>query len=339
MQRLSRSRSRLKLRASPSCRLYLSSFEKSFLRDKRDANFEQLSPLSPFLRTVFQTPSKIAYIHGQEKTTWGTVGKRVAAFSHALVTKLGVKRGDVVSIIAPNSPSIFEAHFAVPGAGAVLHCINTRLDAKTVAYQLTHSGSKVVFVDAEFDQVLLEAKAILEDERKGSKSESKSDIPVFIGIQDKLFTKSYAGQSMSRSTEWSFDYEDLIANGNETFPLMPCTDEFSAIALSYTSGTTGNPKGVVGNYRGAYLNALGNLFDLGIPSASQIASSSLSSTAFNPSYLWIVPMFHCNGWCFVWSLGMSGTTSIFMRQIRAETLFHSIEVRALLSYMRFTRQL
>lgn len=130
---------------------------------------------------------------------------------------------------------------------------------------------------------------------------------------------------MSRSTEWSFDYEDLIANGNETFPLMPCTDEFSAIALSYTSGTTGNPKGVVGNYRGAYLNALGNLFDLGIPSASQIASSSLSSTAFNPSYLWIVPMFHCNGWCFVWSLGMSGTTSIFMRQIRAETLFHSIE--------------
>lgn len=294
-----------------------SPFCAPFLTKKREANFVHLSPLTGFLRTVKCIPESIAYVHGDEETTWGNVGKNVALFASALVNH-GIQRKDVVSVMAPNNPHIFNAHFAIPGAGGVIHAINTRLDPTTIAYQLSHSESKIVLVDTEYEEVISEVKKILKNS-----PETESKLPLFVAIRDPVYISSLANEQIQcgGGNVWDVDFDDFVASGQEDFTLLPCIDEFSPIALSYTSGTTGNPKGVVASYRGALLNANGNLLEMNIPTIAAVAVSKERPL----SYLWIVPIFHCNGWCFVWSLGISGTKSVFMRQIRADVVFSMLQ--------------
>jgi fatty-acyl-CoA synthase len=216
---------------------------------KTGANYAPLTPLSTFKRATSLYPSKNAYVYENVTRTWGEISKRVSRFSSALA-QVGVKKGDVVSVMAPNIPALMEAHFAVPGIGAVLHSINTRLDATTVAYQLHHSEAKVVFVDNAFGGLLEDAKSILVNHHK------VSELPIFIGIKDDHFHVSEETPAVG-----NLDYEEFLKTGDEGFALLPCSDEWDAISLNYTSGTTGNPKGVVCHHRGAYLNAASNIVE------------------------------------------------------------------------------
>ena len=215
---------------------------------KNDANYAQLSPLTAFNRTTKLFPHKPAYVYNNKETTYGQMGHRVAAFASAL-HNLGVKKGDVVSVMSPNTPLLYEAHFAVPGLGAVLHSINTRLDATSVAYQLTHAEAKVVIVDEELSKVMADAKTIM------AKTNSNK-LPTFIYAKDAAYVPADNASKIS-----DIEYEDFLKSGDTTFPLKPCVDEWDAISLNYTSGTTGNPKGGVYHHRGTYLNAVANVFE------------------------------------------------------------------------------
>ena len=187
-------------------------------------------------------PSKPAYVFEHITRTWGEVGARVNRFASALHL-LGVGRGDVVSVMAPNAPPMYEAHFAVPGIGAVLHSINTRLDVATVVFQLKHSEPKVLIVDNEFTPIMREVIETLRQEN--------IKLPTFISIGDAHFTDAIS----------KLDYEDFLKTGDATFTLPDGVDEWDAISLNYTSGTTGNPKGVVCHHRGAYLNSVSNIVE------------------------------------------------------------------------------
>ena len=233
-----------------------------------------------------------AYVHGSCTATWGEVYTRIKKFSSALV-KIGVNEGDVVSIIAPNTPSIFEAHFAVPGCRGVLHTINTRLDAKTIAFQLNHAETKVLMVDTEFGKLVKDALELLPAEMSR---------PLIIDIQDPEFTDD-CGELCGDGV---IKYEEFLASGDDGRELLKPNDEWDAIGLSYTSGSTGNPKGVVNPHRGAYLNAIANAFETNIGRFAQ--------------YLWIVPLFHCNGWCFAWTMAAIAGTSYFVRQVRGDAI-------------------
>ncbi|HWD60280.1 MAG TPA: acyl-CoA synthetase [Stellaceae bacterium] len=257
--------------------------------DKNAANFVPLSPIGFLLRSAAVYPRRVSVIHGARRYTWRQTLERCRRLASALA-KCGVGRGDTVAVMAPNVPEAFEATFGVPMAGAVLNALNIRLDADTVAFILRHGEAKVLLTDGEFAPVVKAALAQLD--RK----------PLVIDIADALGPGERLGE---------MDYEAFLAQGDPGFAELTPRDEWDAIALNYTSGTTGNPKGVVYHHRGAYLNALGNIMVWGMGQ--------------HPVYLWTLPMFHCNGWCFPWTITALAGTHVCLRRTEAAAIYDAID--------------
>lgn len=268
--------------------MHTSPFETNL--DQCAANYTALSPISYLMRSAFVYPNKIATVNGDVRRTWKETLGRCRQLASAL-TKVGVKKGEAVSIIASNLPEHFEAHFGVPMTGAILNSINTRLDASAVAFILQHAEAKVFLVDKEFGELATAALGMLDEK------------PLVIGIDDVSYDEGVMIGEM--------DYEAFIATGDAEYKSEPVTDEWNAITLNYTSGTTGDPKGVVYHHRGAYLNA---------------ASNALSwSMEMHPVYLWTLPMFHCNGWCFPWTIAAQAGVSVSLRHVRADKIYELIK--------------
>jgi len=254
-----------------------------------DANFVALSPLSFLRRAAGMYRDDEAVIYGTRRFSWGQVEGRIHAFADALRAR-GIGLGDTVTIICPNIPEMFECHFAVPLAGAVLHSINTRLEAETIAYMLDHSDSKLVLCDAAFAPLLRAAFALMGRE-----------LPVVDIIDEQ------AGSAPGFGGD---DYEALIASGDTAYAGVPVVDEWQAISLNYTSGTSGRPKGVVCHHRGAYLMSLGTVAGWTVPQ--------------RPTYMSIVPMFHCNGWNHPWAMAIVGARMVFVRDTTAVKMYDAI---------------
>jgi fatty-acyl-CoA synthase len=256
---------------------------------KGPANYASLSPLSFLPKAAAVHPDRVAIVHGAWRSTWAETYARCRRLASALAQR-GVGVGDTVAIMAPNVPAIYEAHFGVPMTGAVLNTLNIRLDAEAVAFQLTHGEASVLITDREFSAVVRRALAMLERR------------PLVIDIDDPLHDGGTLLGEM--------DYEALLRQGDPEFDWSLPEDEFGPIALNYTSGTTGNPKGVVTHHRGAYLNAISQILSWGMPAHSV--------------YLWTLPMFHCNGWCFPWAMAANAGTNICQRRVDAKLIFDSI---------------
>ncbi len=257
---------------------------------KNPANFVALSPIGFLLRSAAVYPERTAVIHGTRRYSWRQSLERCRRLASALAAH-GVKRGDTVALMAPNVPEAFEAHFGVPMAGAVLNALNIRLDAETIAFILKHGEAKVLITDTEFSPTIGAALALL-----GKK-------PLVIDIADP---QGPGGERLG-----ALDYEAFLATGDPGFAELTPADEWDAISLNYTSGTTGNPKGVVYHHRGAYLNALGNILVWSMPQ--------------HPVYLWTLPMFHCNGWCFPWTVTALAGTHVCLRRVEAGAIYEAIE--------------
>ncbi|SMO66360.1 acyl-CoA synthetase [Paracoccus laeviglucosivorans] len=249
------------------------------------ANFEQLSPLRFIERAAATFPDAPAVIHGDLRRNWAETYARCRQLAGALAAR-GLGKGDTVAIIAANIPEMFEAHFGIPMTGAVLNAINTRLDAQTVAFILNHGEAKLLIVDPEFADTASQALQI-----------AGRDIPV-VDILDPAIDAPRLGQ---------ISYEELLAEGSADFDWQMPASEWDAISLNYTSGTTGDPKGVVYHHRGATLNAMANIISWQMPQHAR--------------YLWTLPMFHCNGWCFPWSIAANAGVCICLRAVRAEPIF------------------
>ncbi|UTW02248.1 acyl-CoA synthetase [Amphritea atlantica] len=258
--------------------------------DQNQANFTALTPLSFLERSAKVYPNRIATVHGAVRRTWAETYLRCCQLASALVQR-GIGNGDTVSIIAPNLPEHFEAHFGVPMSGAVLNSINTRLDAEAIAFVLQHAETKVLISEREFSSVV----------RKALKMIGKKIL--VIDIDDPSYAE---GELIGDLT-----YDAFLTEGDDAFSGVKPADEWDAITLNYTSGTTGDPKGVVYHHRGAYLNAVSNIvsWDMGQ----------------HPVYLWTLPMFHCNGWCFPWSIAAAAGTSVSLRHVRADMIFEQIK--------------
>ena len=260
--------------------------------DKNDANYVPLTPLSFLERAKDIYPNYEAVVYESRKYTWSEVYKRCIKFASAL-DKLGIKTGDTVSVLAFNTPEIFEAHYSIPMVGAVINAINTRLDSKTISYILNHSEAKVLIVDRQFHDVV-----------KKALEEVNSKITI-IDIDDKD-----ANLTDSKNIG-SLEYEEFLNSGDENFKWKMPKDEWQAIALGYTSGTTGNPKGVVYHHRGSYLMATGSAVAWNMP--NQL------------NFLYTVPMFHCNGWCYPWTMSMIHGRVICLRNIDVKKIFELID--------------
>ena len=255
---------------------------------RRAANHVALSPVSFLNRAALAHPERTATLYDGRRRSWSEVRDRCRRLASAL-RRHGVGRGDTVAVMAANTPELFEAHFGVPMAGAVLNAINTRLDAETVRYILEHGGAKVVIVDTEFAGVMGPALAGL------------ARSPLVIDIRDPAAPGEALGVA---------DYEALLASGDPGFAGSGPDDEWDSIALNYTSGTTGRPKGVLYHHRGAYLTALGNVIEWDMGRA--------------PVYLWTLPMFHCNGWCFPWTVAAKAGTSVCLRRVSGAAVLDAI---------------
>ncbi|MEY4883339.1 MAG: hypothetical protein RIS34_1193 [Pseudomonadota bacterium] len=255
--------------------------------DKNRANFVALSPVSYIERTAKVYPDRLAVIYGAKRQTWAQTYARCRQLAHALRAR-GIGEGDTVAVMLPNVPAMLEAHFGVPMAGAVLNTLNTRLDAEAIAFMLQHGEARVLLTDREFSGVVEKALALLGPNR-----------PFVIEVEDD---EAPAGKSLGDSS-----YENFIAQGSAAYEWSLPGDEWDAIALNYTSGTTGNPKGVVTHHRGAYLNAASNVISWSLP--------------HHATYLWTLPMFHCNGWCFPWTMALIAGTSVFLRRVDPALIF------------------
>ena len=257
--------------------------------DKTPANFTAMSPVTMLKRVERVHPELPAQIHGNIRRDWGEVALRCRRLASALA-KRGVKKGDTVALIAPNIPEALECALAVPMIGAVLNANNIRLDARTLGYILEHGEASVLLVDTEFSQLAREAVAL-----SGRRL-------LMIDIED---SEGPGGDRIGELT-----YEALLAEGSDDFPYTLPDDEWDALALNYTSGTTGQPKGVVYSHRGAWTNAVNNVITWSMP--------------HHPIYLWTLPLFHCNGWCFPWTITMLAGTHVFMRSPTAEGIYHAL---------------
>jgi len=258
--------------------------------DKTPANHQPLTPITQLSRAALAAPDHIAVIHGRQRLTYAQFYARARQLASKLVAA-GIRPGDTVSVMLSNTPAMLDAHYAVPMTGAVLHCINTRLDAAIVAFQLDHAETKLLITDREFSEL---TKSALN---------TASVTPIVIDYDDKEFPQ--AGAALS-----AFDYEAWIATGDPNFAWRMPQDEWEAISLNYTSGTTGNPKGVVYHHRGAALMCYANVINTGMGQ--------------HPVYLWTLPMFHCNGWCFPWALSVVGGTHVCLRWVRAKAMYDAI---------------
>jgi fatty-acyl-CoA synthase len=258
--------------------------------DKNPANHAALTPLGFIERAARVYPEHPAIIHGSLRFTWSETYDRCRRLASALAAR-GVGEGDTVAVMAANTPELYEAHFGVPMTGAVLNALNTRADPATIAYCLEHGNARVLVTDREFADIIEPAL-----EKLGRRI-------VVIDIDDP--------QARTRGKALGeLDYESFLATGDPAFAWLPPSDEWRAITLNYTSGTTGDPKGVVYHHRGSYLLAMGNVLAWDL--------------AHHPVYLWTLPMFHCNGWCFPWTMAAIAGTSVCLRQVTAEAVYHAI---------------
>jgi fatty-acyl-CoA synthase len=258
--------------------------------DKNPANYQPLTPLSFLARAAQVFPEHTAVVYGGQRTTYKDYYARCRRLASALARR-GVGAGDTVSVMLPNVPPMLEAHYGVPMLRAVLHSINTRLDAAIIAFMLDHCEAKVLITDKEFAPVIRDALRLCESK------------PLVIDYADPEFKG--AGERLGAE-----DYEAFLASGDPEFAWAMPVDEWDAITLNYTSGTTGNPKGVVYHHRGAYLLSLGNTLAGGLGK--------------HPNYLWTLPMFHCNGWCFPWTVPAVGGTNVCLRYVRADAIWSAL---------------
>jgi fatty-acyl-CoA synthase len=257
--------------------------------DKNPANYTPLSPLTFIERSAYVYPQRVSVIHGERQYTWRETYERCRRLASALRGR-GIGTGDTVAAMLPNIPAMFECHFGVPMAGAVLNTLNTRLDAEAIAFMLEHGEAKVIITDREFSETIERALRMI-----GRRL-------LVIDVDDPLYE---GGKLLGEK-----DYEAFLREGDPKFEWSYPADEWDAISLNYTSGTTGNPKGVVYHHRGAYLNAVSNIVSWGMPQ--------------HAVYLWTLPMFHCNGWCFPWTLAANAGTSVCLRRVEVGPIFDLI---------------
>jgi fatty-acyl-CoA synthase len=266
--------------------------------DKNAANYAPLTPLTFMAWSALVCPHRVAVIHGTRRFTWRDTYARCRRLASALASR-GVGVGDTVAVMLSNTPEMYECHFGVPMAGAVLNTLNTRLDADALAFMLNHGAARVVITDREFSGTIAAAL------------EKNAARPLVVDVNDPEYLG--AGRSLG-----DLDYEALLATGDPEYAWRPPSDEWNAIALNYTSGTTGNPKGVVYSHRGAYLNAIADILTWQMPR--------------HAVYLWTLPMFHCNGWCFPWAMAAVAGTNVCLRKVNAAVIFGLIKEHRVTHY-------
>ena len=266
---------------------------------RTEANFAPFTPLAFIQRTAEVYPDKLAIVHGELRQNWAQTYDRCRQLASAL-QKHGIGKNDTVAAMLPNTPPMVEAHFGVPMAGAVLNTLNTRLDPEAVAFMLDHGEAKALIVDPEFASIVKKALAL---------RESKAPLLV-IDVEDALYGE---GQKIG-----SITYDPFVAQGDPKFEWKYPADEWDAIALNYTSGTTGNPKGVVYHHRGAATNAVSNILEWDMPK--------------HAVYLWTLPMFHCNGWCFPWTVAARAGVNVCLRRVEAQAIFDAIRNHGVTHY-------
>ena len=268
--------------------------------DRNDANHAPLTPLSFIERAAEVYPERLAIVHGDLRQNWSQTYARCRQLASSL-QKHGIGKNDTVAVMLPNTPPMVEAHFGVPMAGAVLNALNTRLDPETVAFMLDHGEAKALIVDPEFAGVVARALKL-----------RKSTTPLLlIDVEDAIY-----GEASERLGELT--YEQLLAQGDAQFAWQLPGDEWDAIALNYTSGTTGNPKGVVYHHRGAAVNAISNVLEWDMPKFAV--------------YLWTLPMFHCNGWCFPWTVALRAGVNVCLRRVEPQGIFNAIKIHGVTHY-------
>jgi fatty-acyl-CoA synthase len=267
---------------------------------RSEANFAPLSPLSFIERTAEIYPRRLAVVHGGLRRTWGELYGRCRQLASALA-RHGIGKGDTVAVMLPNTPPMVEAHFGVPMAGAVLNALNTRLDPAAVAFMLDHGEAKAVIVDPEFAGTMARALEL---------RERRTPLLV-IDVDDEVYTGPVQRIGSVR-------YDEFVAGGDPSFAWRMPDDEWDAIALNYTSGTTGNPKGVVYHHRGAATNAISNILEWDMPK--------------HPVYMWTLPMFHCNGWCFPWTLAARAGVNVCLRKVEAAAMVEAIKTHGVTHY-------